>query len=154
MLLRRCLLSLLCLAFVVSPSIENGAPLRADESSTPIERIDPDGIEHDVHSQVFGDLVVDVRLVGAELAAEDVLLLRADRRDDPRAESARHLDRRGADAARGGVHEHRVAVMQPHLPREWDVHGEEREQERGAFGEARPSGSGTSAARSTAASSA
>ena len=43
-LLTRYLLSLLCLAFVVSPLIENGAPLRADESSTPTERIDPDGI--------------------------------------------------------------------------------------------------------------
>ena len=119
------------------------------------EQLAADGIDDDVDPQVVRDLVVDVRLLGAELAAEIELLRRADRGDDARAERARDLDRRGADAAGRRVHEHRRAVLAAHLPRQRDVRGEEREEERRALGERRARRAAARArARSTAASSA
>ena len=102
-----------------------------------LEQVAADRVDDDVDAQVLGDLVVEIRLGGAELAAEVELLRRAGRRDDLRAERPRDLDRRRADAAGGGVDEHRRAVAQHDLPRERDVRGEEGEQERRALGERR-----------------
>ena len=71
------------------------------------EELAADRVDDHVGLEVVGQLVVDVRLGCAELAAHVELLRRADRGDHPRAERARELDRRRADAARGRVHEHR-----------------------------------------------
>ena len=110
---------------------------RLESPDRGLEQVAADRIDDDVDAQVVGDLVVEVRLGRAELAAEVELLRRAGRRDDLRAERARDLDRRGTDAAGRRIHEHGRAFAQNDLTRQRDVGGEEGEQERRALGERR-----------------
>ena len=49
-------------------------------------------------------------LVGAGVARDALLLVGGDDRDRPRAEALGDLERGGADAAGGAVHEHRLAL--------------------------------------------
>ena len=110
---------------------------RPQPADRALEELAADRVDDHVDAQVVGEVVVDIRLVGAEVEAGRELLLRAGCGDDPRPERARDLDRRGADAARRGVHEHHRAVPQPHLPGQRHVGGEEGQEEGGALGEAR-----------------
>ena len=120
--------------------IATTAPSGFRRAKDPAKSSPPTGSTMTSTVQILRQLVVDVRLLGAELAAHVELLRRADCRDHAGAERARDLDRRRADAARARVHEHRRAAANAHLPRERDVRGEERQQERRALGEARAVG--------------
>ncbi len=70
------------------------------------ERVAADGVEDDVDRERV-ELVVPDCAVGALRTRIGALLVGARRCDHVRAEALRELDRRGADTARAGMHEHR-----------------------------------------------
>ncbi len=128
---------------------------RAQSADGGLEQLAADRIDDDVDPQVVRQLVVDVRLLGAELAAELELLGRPHGRDDPRVERAGDLDRRAADAAGRGVHEHRRVRRRSRTCRVSGTYAVRNVRMKPApSANDAPSGSGTSEARGTAASSA
>ena len=120
---------------------------RAQSRDRGFEQLAADGIDHDVDPQVVGQLVVDVRLLGAELAAEVELLGGADGRDH-RALSARATWIAAVPTPPAAACTSTVAlVLEAHLPRKRDVGGEEREREAAPSANDAASGNGTSGPR-------
>ena len=93
-------------------------PVRVQRAQAVGEAVAADRVEIDVGAAERLDLVLpgpsERTTSSAPGVARHLLLLVAgDDRDRARAEALGHLQRRGADAARGAVHEHRLALGQP-----------------------------------------
>ena len=115
-------------------------PQRRQDADACREQLAADGIEYEIRLHRVGELVVAVRLLGTELNTEAALLLGRGGGHHARAEVARDLDRRRADAAGARVDEHRLARLEAHLARDGNPGREKREQERGALRERRALG--------------
>ena len=106
------------------------------------EAVAADRVEHQVDAAA-GELLRLVLpgavgahdVVGAGLVRDARLRLGRDDGDRPRAEPARDLQRGGADAAGGAVHEHPLALGDPPARLQREVRGVVVEDEAGALGE-------------------
>ena len=89
--------------------------------------------------EVLGGVVDDQ--VRAERGAQRALLGAAGHGDDPGTGGLAQLDTGGAQPAGGGVHDQRLAGLEPPPPEQSQVGGLERQQERGGLGVVEAGGS-------------
>ena len=118
-------------AITMPPAARHHGKLRgrvcaADEIAHDVDAAPARRLE-DAGREVAGAVVE--RELGAELAAERELLGRPGRRDDARAGGDAELHRRGADAARAGVHEQPLAGRELRALEERELGDVEREEE-------------------------
>jgi hypothetical protein len=102
------------------------------------EAVAADGIDHDVDLAACHDGVLEAvgehELVGPRLQRDGTLLgRRRHRHDASRPERLRDLDRGGADATRGALHQHRLAGLQAAALDQGEVGGAVVEDDRRAL---------------------